>query len=1135
MVSDINEKQNVASNPNYSIWVGASAGSGKTTILTKRLIRLLLNGAELSKIVCITFTKTGAMEMKTRIQNELEKLVLLDDNELKTKLESLNEYSEVKMKKARILFAKILDKYNELQIMTIHSFCEQIIKKFALEAKVLPNFSIIEDNEKTKLINDIRLKLFKDENLKEEISFIFKYKNEEQINSLLDDALQKKDDLLLLKEKYSFENIDIILKTLLSNENIDYNIDDLQDEFFGVVKQKELDNCLSNPKNTHNSEHHTKCKSESASKYGKITAEPVFLTKSIITHTSQDIKENNTKLIDFLFKKNWKIVNENLNEYLRTKDTYFFKTIFLTKEGEKRLLLIKEANPPELIALTDKVYNLVEKEKSELNYKMSKSFLKIMYEFFDLYKQEKQAKGVLDFNDLIYNTKKLLSTEHILDWVKYKLDGGIEHFLIDEAQDTNSIQWEIVKELAEEFFATDNEKNRTLFVVGDEKQSIYGFQGAELEKFNTEYNFYKDKSKDFSKIDLDTSFRTLQPILSLVDATTEYIKQDTNISDDLKRIFDTKHIANRKNGIAKITLFPLVKAEDENNEVETDDGFDTWNLDTKTKITSEQLLAEGLANEIKSWFDNKREIITEKEGKRQIKYSDIMVLLQKRTDKEFINSLLKEFNEKGLKVNGYDRFLLKNNIIIKDIIALCKVLLFSNDDFNLANIIKSPFLNMNENDLFDIFYDKKGIFNTLDNPFINDIKEKIKTFSLYEFFYYIFEIKNIRNEFQKRHPYTADEVINEFLKIINEYEKTKNNATLMNFLDFFESTDFELKRETDKEQDVITIMTAHGSKGMESLIVILADANEKTANFNRSGLFYAPLPQDIGKFIPIIKLENTKIIDEIKEYDSKKTKEEKLRLLYVAMTRAENELYICGKQMGKVQENVSILQQTWYEILSNVITKSADFKQVENPNFDGITYSCESGNDESKQQIYNIKEENLYELKGWNGKIKETKIEEKIINPSLYYNEKSVIGDKSNKKAIEKGLLVHKLLEILPPLKKEEQEQILEGQPIEIKSIISNILTKYTEFFEENSSAEVPVFGYVDNDIVSGQIDRLVYTDNIIKIIDYKNSAKKPDIAPEKYVKQLECYKKILEQIHKDKKIECYLLWTQQAIVEKIF
>lgn len=1129
LLDEVKRKQGIASNPEYSIWTSASAGSGKTTVLVNRLLRMLLSGIKPSKILCITFTNTGAVTMKNRINDKLAEWAVFSDSKLEeeiVKLEGNEDKLKEKIKIARTLFAKILDHSNDFKILTIHSFCQQIIKRFPLEAGIVPSFQIADEIVSEELLSKAKEKILgidKDD-VRESIKYVFSNINEDQFIGLLKKAIGQKDSLLYFKNRFfTIEGIGNKLREVFNIGNIS-SFDEIEAEFKKHICQ-------------------------------------FSMTNDIIESVNEKSSEFDVKFIK-IFQK------------FKEDKSYFKEYVdcFLTSAGSitKRLLSKKMASTfPDFDEFIKNEVELILKFKEDsgnfINFKFTLSFLTIVYEIFNIYDDLKKSKGLLDYGDLIFETSKLLNNSKFRNlfgdncfssWINYKLDEGLDHLLIDEAQDTSPTQWDIVKSLTDEFFAgygQRGEENRTIFVVGDEKQSIFSFQGAEPKNFDLMLKYYKNSiescGKKFENIYLETSFRSLKSILNIADEAFKDPRRKEAISKAPNQI---KHNVVRDCGIGKVEVWPLIKEEEKEDKKDVDYWGNNY-LESDIELTKKQKLAETIAKEIESWFKNGKTIFSRKDGKeRLLKYSDIMILVKSR-NKDFINYLIRQFNKRNIMTMGNDKFDLTDSIISQDILALLKFLIFRDDNLNFANLFKSPFLSLTENDLYLLCeYKNKNSktlwqsINDLDQykeqvDFLNDLINKSKSCSIYELLFYIFEIKGMRKKIKERFRYLADEVIDEFLSLSSAYEKNHNNSTILNFVYFIENTEIKIKRDMEQSNDEVKIMTVHSSKGLEAPIVILPDTNHNGGKINKIDKFlFSEQPGDNFE-IPLLNLKSSNFIDNIVNEEKNKAENEYLRLLYVAITRAENELYVCDCESGK---NSKPNDGNWYQIIKSALENSGA-KVRKSDNIEGdILYVGDL--DKFTNQKYQILEnKNNEKVKKLLEELSRDMVgvkEIKIINPSLYYAENMQTSPQDNSDNLEKGKLVHKLLEILPEAIPAEWSDIMEiylknkSYKDEVAEIVLNVLNnnEFKFLFDKNSKAEVPIFGEVDGDLISGQIDRMSILDDKIYIVDYKNTNSIPNYVPIKYVKQLVLYKALLKKIYPNKEIISFILWTSFGKIDRV-
>ncbi|MDR0571344.1 MAG: UvrD-helicase domain-containing protein [Rickettsiales bacterium] len=1104
--NSIDENRKKATNIDKSVWVTASAGSGKTTILVDRLLNLLINGVDIKKIVCVTYTNNAADEMRERIYDNLERMMIMDDDLLKIEMKKINgceNLGEENLNRIKTLFVNILDNADSLKIFTIHSFCQQLISKFPIEAGILPNFTIIDEQKKDILVKEVIETFLTDIDKYKNVNFSFerimKLLSEEDFNNAVKSCIKNKKDINYIK------NIDF--KRLLLKH---FMIDEFETKE-SILREYD----------------------ESARKFFDFRE---FLEEIIPLIGNSDTGLPFISLLEKI-KKNGKI------------EDYF--EVFLTKEMTSR----KEIRFPKLIkenkeflsnflAEIEKVDRLYQKLQNLECCENTVNMISLGFIIVDIYSALKFKRGFLDFDDLIILASDLLKNSEYSDWIRYKLDDKIEHILLDEAQDTSVLQWQIVDSLTEDFFVgcSANENPRSLFVVGDEKQSIFKFRGAAPELFDKKYFYYKNTIKDFEKVSLDYSFRSAKNILNFVDKffeSNDFCKKISKISTSIR------HNVIRENVSGLVEVWPLVDVKKQ--EIEA------WSfrfvLEEETE--REKINAYNIARKIKSFFDNKKQLTFRNGRKDCIKYSDIMVLVRKRSG-SFLFFLIKYLNKFKIPNSGFDRFDLFDDIFLKDLLCLMYFCKFPYDDLNTANIVKSPILNLTEDDLFKLcdFKNNNGgsLFDALKNMypseyvFLDQIAKKADELCIYDFCFYVLENLGIKKHIIERSGEKHVKIIDDFYSFIRKYESEENSDLIM-FLNYvFNNTNLIKKDFNSTKLDQVRIITEHSAKGLQSPIVFICDSsdniNEKNSEDNN--IFW--YEGDEFNF-PIFKKHNkSNILKDMVEKNKDLQEEEKYRLFYVAMTRAENELYICG--IDRKRQNA---KNNFYDIaLNTLMNMNCEARTFD---FDNSLKKYCIGNEENTDSledgVKNIEEDNGYtefieHIKNIN--VVNKKME--IFNPSQFFkhNDRDRVFEGVNINIV-RGLAVHKLLEVLPTTPKEKHESISDiyldnlfnnltwQDKTTIKQQVKKILNneEYAIFFGINSKAEVSVVGEVEGMNISGQIDRLVELEDKIIILDYKNTRKDygdRESLPESYVKQLELYKKIVEKYYKNKTVESYILLT---------
>lgn len=871
--------------------MAASAGSGKTRILTDRVLRFLIAGVSPSKILCLTFTKVAAAEMQKRIFAELESWIILSDEKLQNRLTDLTDKipSRQEIKRARKLFTILLDDNFGLQISTIHSFCQGLIKKFPLEAKISPNFEVIDEQKENQLLFEARKILLKmaisDSALAKKINLITARLNEDSFLGITSEIIKKRQNLTELKDQHF--GIDGVVKAvqnhLQSNNTKEVFYQFVIDKSWQKEQLKQL--CIE-----------TEIKSK----------------KSIINFINNATEENLTEYLD----------------------------VFLTTENEPRKRLVTKeiqkqfGKADEIMSFEQgRVVDFLEKFNSATISESTSALLLVVDKIIEIYSQLKTENGYLDYNDLIIKTNQLLENSANRDWIKYKLDGAIEHILVDESQDTNHHQWNIIKAISEEFFAGEGagKNSRTVFVVGDEKQSIYSFQGADPNIFSDIFYYYQEKlnlmNQKFLNIELAGSFRSAPKILQAVDAVFAKSELAEAISTLTKNI---KHYAIKNHYQGKVEIMPLVSrqlsvdGQQEKNKYK-------WNLDFRVdeEYHLQEILAKNIAKKISRFFVEKKFLVSKN---RTVEYGDVMILLKERQS-NLGNLLIKYLQKEQIPVSKKDKINFSKDIIIQDLLALAKFILLPEDDLNLACLFKSPLVGyalneVCEEELLELCLEKNqqgtSLWAIMASSKNSKIQEKyqlllnlieqnqLQKFSSYQFFSYVLIEQNGLDLIESRFGDSAREVVDQFLKICLDYQNNNIASSLQHFVHFIDSTNLQIKI-SGTNHNQVRITTVHGAKGLEAPIVFVADAlhsAQKQSGNDKRRIFWdkvSGLPFWSGG-----KVIDNRTIKEIKERDKKADKQEYLRQLYVAMTRAEEELYIAGYGEDGAKD-------CWYNVVADAV------------------------------------------------------------------------------------------------------------------------------------------------------------------------------------------------------------------------
>ncbi len=1098
-------QQRAAANPQKSVWVEASAGTGKTKVLSDRVLRLLLSGVSPQRLLCLTYTKAAAVEMNTRISERLSKWSVMSEPDLEESLYKLlgNEIGNAKQqqeykKRARTLFAVLLDTPGGIKIQTIHSFCQEVLKRFPLEAGVSPYFDILDDEGAAEALAQIQKELLE--------------QTEHGAEGTLKSSLQYLTENL---SEYSFPNV---------MKNITLNRSKITDLLKNYADETSYEQALAQHLQVSPQDSEEKVIADFMS--GINIADVRANIQALLNGGKNDIKR--AERFETILQNGFKPADYSL-----------YKQIFLTKDGtlskqltSKKTEAVDSLLPDRMVKEGERVLQTEDKICKVRLYNATKAVFAIARELTQRYNEFKKLHSRLDYEDLILLTRNLLADDGVASWVLFKLDGGIDHILIDEAQDTSPNQWKIVKSLSSEFFAGagNSEKKRTVFAVGDRKQSIYSFQGADPDKFDAMSQLFAERAAaDFQKVNLAVSFRSSAAVLNTVNQLFAKPEAAEGVAAPEETV---NHIPFRAGEFGKVEIWPLLVAE---KKEKTDDYNWQPPVEMSKEVSVKTRLAQKIAAKIK-------ELVT-KEG---LHYRDIMVLVQTRSS--FVDEFIRACKDADVNISGADKLRLSEQIAVQDLISLGRFLLLNNDDLSLAEVLKSPIFGLNDDDLLKLCANRGNapLWSKLgDYAEYAEVYENLKTLSSmldfvrpYELFNYVLTTLNGRRKFTERMGMEVEDALDEFINLTISYEQ-EHIPSLQGFIEWLSRSEVEVKRETEqKDTDAVRLMTVHGSKGLQAPVVFLPDTVRIKNAKNEQALLW-------GNEIAYYPL-NSACYDQncvnLKEENNRKALEEYRRLLYVALTRAEDRLYICGFT-GKKNAD----KRSWYELCKQTLQENG-VASGENFAEEEPEVIAKAKSDAARlQSVMPPPEE-------WINKPAETEsLLAKPYTPSHLEDEEDVDSTSpltENGNFYRRGTVIHKLLQFLPQ-SEENQENVVaeylhknaadfsERQQEQIKSEVLNLLQnpEFAVIFGKNSRAEVPVIGEVGGKIISAQLDRLVILPQKIMIVDFKTNrpaAKNLEQTPLNYVKQLAAYAELLHKIYSDKTVETYILWTNETRLMRV-
>jgi ATP-dependent helicase/nuclease subunit A len=1057
--------------------------------------------------------------MSLRINETLSEWAIAEENVLHKKLENLlgRAPDKIAIEAARKLFADVIDTPGRLKIMTIHAFCQSVLSRFPLEAKLTPGFQVAEERAAHDYLSQAKIQTFSSA-AKDKTNPLFA-------------ALQN------LSQVINEDQLSQLIGAIASERG---QLDDILQKHFGIDG---LYTALCQEMNV--------TPNQSPQSILATACEDTSFNRAVIKSAADAMAES-TKTDAGNAKKIHDFLASNLETRIHNFETY--KSAFLKQDGEIRAKLlgkkISDASPHLLDTMQKEALRLqtiTDKIRSATAAALTRDLLLIGKDTLDHYEKIKAQHNMLDYEDLIFKTRDLMQNSG--QWVHYKLDQGIDHILIDEAQDTNPEQWSIIEALCAEFFAAHSEQdtNRTIFTVGDEKQSIYSFQRASPEEFERMRSHFAEKitaaTARWEKVDLNISFRSTKSVLASVDQ----IFADPAIRRGLG-IGDINHEAFRRGQAGLVELWPLFE-----NDTDNDDAGITWDppITIQDQKSGSTKCAENIADQIATWIENK-EII--ESYNRPIEPRDILVLV--RTRNAFVSQLMRALKSRNVPVGGLDRIVLNDQLAVQDMLAACDFALLPSDDLTLACLLKSPLIGIDEDTLFTLAHGRNeslwsAVQDTADpkiTSYLRALIHKSRNLSPYAFLAELLQSPCPADDtsgwraFQKRLGLDAYESLNELLNAAITFE-FDHTASLQNFVQWQRAGAGDIKRENDDQDNHVRIMTVHGSKGLQAPIVFLPDTTS-TPGLNPSQAGNRLLwPTQTGQALPL--WAPRKDIED-SHFASAKDKvldrlgEEYRRLLYVAMTRAEDRLYITGYKSKR-----DISEDCWYAICRQGLQTHNEIEKLEEGR---LRLSNSQIKDADRKPKPKTEEKTASPIPEWMTKPAPTEPEPPapLIPSRPAEVEPAAISplQASDNYRFRRGNVTHKLLQFLPDLAPEKRrgsmETYLEAHANDLpQSVRTNIVEEiekilndpiFAPLFAENSRAEVPITGLLpDGRLISGQIDRLLITNDEIMIVDYKSNRPPPtdpkDI-PQIYRNQLKAYADVLKSIYPERKLTCALLWT---------
>jgi ATP-dependent helicase/nuclease subunit A len=1143
------QRQADAADPAASVWVSANAGTGKTHVLTMRVLRLLLAGTPPERILCLTYTKAAAAEMSKRVFDSLSKWVMLPDAELeKTLLEFLGRVpSDAELALARTLFTRATETPGGLSVQTIHAFAERLLQRFPLEAGVTPGFAILDEETSRKLMREATDDVIgnaarqRTSPLGQALEAAIRYAADDRFDKILADALSHREWL----EAAASQTLEVVDAEFRRHFGVREGITRAAIEAEGAT--------LLSPRDLT----HLRDVLRGGSKTDANMADKISAALAAMTDRARM-----ESLCGLFLKSDGTPRDKFLTNGLKTKNPEIDP--MLSRAQGRFLALWSEQQGAAVVEATMALMRLAEAVQQR-------------------YSEAKVRRAALDFDDLIARTKSLLSTRDSAEWVLFKLDNGLDHILVDESQDTSPSQWRVVEALATEFFSGTGAREdivRTLFAVGDEKQSIYSFQGAAPEMFSEMGSRFQSLGKSagatWRTVPLTLSFRTVAPVLTAVDRVFADPARTPGVTP-------APHAVKRAGHGGLVEIWPAEQHEDIASA-------DAWSpLEEQSAEPPVVRLANRIADTIKGWLANGETLAS---TGRPVAPGDILILVRKRAP--FAAPMVQALKARGIPVAGADRMRLTEQIAVQDMLSLGDFLTLPEDDLALAEVLKSPIFGLDDADLTELAFrgrdqasePRKG---TLWKALLDTSKENARFLDAattllrwrkaadfrppFEFFADILDRDGVRRKLIARLGLDAADPLDEFLNLALTYDDGAP-PSLAGFLAFMRDGERNIKRDMEHGRNEVRVMTVHGAKGLEAPIVFLPDTCSAGSAASQGGkpIKLEEMPRPAGAPAPFVwPVKGTSGLDALSEARNalkQREREERNRLLYVAMTRARDRLYVAGFESRKGLE-----AGCWYELIRDGLDGVLE-RVIESDGRDVLRLAAPQVAPPEAPKVTLAALQGAAPLPAWGmapvprepqltiplapsrlapfdtddegeplaaPPPRDVKAEQAVSSP----------GKLADQSRFLRGTLTHALLQHLPSIDRKAWPKAAKAYLAErgrglpartLASIAAETLailsdTTFAPVFGAGSQAEVPIAAVIPRPDgagpplrITGQIDRLAVLEDDVLIVDYKTNRAAPQtveaVAPA-YLYQLAAYVLAVRQIVPGKPVKAALLWTQ--------
>ena len=1114
--------QRLASDPSAHAALSASAGTGKTQVLTARVLRLLLAGVRPEAILCLTFTKAGAAEMANRIGARLAAWVRLDNVALRHELFALGERpTPPLMQLARRLFARVLEAPGGLRIQTIHSFAQTLLAAFPAEAGISPGFRPIEGREEQQLARRTLADLLSDaeatgnQSLIEDVQALSLRLGEKDAEAYLMHCSRAHDALQKIGPA---EGIEAWLRRL-----IDLPEGDIAD----LIAERCADGSFD-------------CESlrviaQANRNWGATTG--AGYADSIDGFLGQTAAE-------------------------RAANLDLIAAVVTKTDGNVRVSSGQAKAHPEYemlaAAMSDALAELRILRNGAALVSLQAAGLRAGAAFAEAYARAKRSAGVADFDDPIAWTRRLFDTPGMGEWVRYKLDRRTDHILVDEAQDTNADQWAIVDALAGEYFSgaeAAEARWRTLFMVGNLRQAIFGFQGTDPREFEAMRKKVRGKAEslrdaedeadsaerialEFRDLSIDASFRSAPAILDIVDAVIAEVGHEAMGLPERPH----RHRAHHADRPGHVTLWRAFATDDANDN----DDEEGWIAPV------DRLYASALAKQVRRWLDEAPVLAT---SRRPMTPGDVLILVRSRG--ELASLIVARLFAEGVSVAGIDRLHLSKPLAVRDLLAAIGFAVQPLDDLTLANLLVSPLIGWTQDQLYDLAFGRSGrlwpalVGRAGEGGHLAQAHEQLGALlAIADFTTPARFLETIlsgpldgRRKLLRCLGAAARDPIDELMSSALEYERTEI-ASLDRFLAWFGSGDVEIKRDPSAPSNAVRVMTVHGAKGLEAPVVILADATSDPARIGGvNRILDLPMPDGTGS-APLLRPRKHEMVEPfatIAAEEKARDLEEHWRLLYVGLTRASERLVIAG-----VQPANRIAEDSWYTRTERALAARGAVWAANEHMGEIIDYRGAIPERALRPRAAKTRP-NPPELPAWLAQPAPVEARPpRPLSPSALVEdaESAPPPSPAQREAARRGTLLHSLFERLPGVAPEQRHgaalrwlerstDIVEHATREeiaaaACAIIAN--PRFADLFGEESLAEAPIAATLaDGRVVAGTVDRLLVTAEAVRVIDFKTGRLVPEGSgsiPPSHRAQMQAYSEALGVIFPGRRIEAALLYT---------